>query len=97
MSIAAKFQSAFNELRQDARELSKDLMHYFETMSNETRILFFVMFIMTIFYMVVRDSEQKREQGGVVRQFVYALAIILIFGIGIGWAMDQGPSNVTRI
>jgi len=97
MELGTRFQSALNNLRNDAREIAKDLTHYFEGMSNETRILFFVMFIMTIFYLVVRRSEEKKEPGGAARQFVYALAIILIFGIGLGWAMDQGPTQITRI
>lgn len=97
MQISARFQSAFDRLRHDAVELSRDLGHYFDTMSAETRILFFLMFILTIFYMIVRRPNDAKESGGMARQFVYALAIIVIFGMGIGWAMDHSQTQITRI
>ena len=97
MTIGARIKNALDQLVRDARELARDLAHYFDTMSNETRILFFVMFIITIFYMVVRRPNETKESGGMVRQFMFALAIVLIFGLGIGSALDFTRDQITRI
>lgn len=97
MSIAARFQNALDRFWHDTQEVSVDVIHYFNTMTNETRILFFVMFIMTVFYMIVRRPNDEKASGSMGRQFAFAMVIVVIFGLGIGWAMDHAPTQITRI
>lgn len=98
MQIAARFQQAIDQLRNDAQELARDVNHFLGSMSDETRILFFIMFILTIFYLIVRRPSEAKESGGLVRQFVCALAIVLIFSYGINVALEHnGLEKVTRV
>ena len=98
MQLAARFQQGIDQLRNDAQEIARDVSHFFGSMSDETRILFFIMFILTIFYMIVRRPSDTKESGGMGRQFVFALAIVLIFSYGISVALDHnGLDKITRV
>lgn len=98
MQLAARFQQGIDQLRNDAQELARDVSHFFGSMSDETRILFFIMFIITIFYLIVRRPNETKESGGMARQFVFALAIVLIFSYGISVALEHnGLDKITRV
>ena len=98
MQLGASFQSAMEQLRRDAQELARDASHFFGTMSDETRILFFVMFILTIFYLIVRRPNSEKQSGGMARQFIFALGIVVIFSYGISVALDHnGLDKITRV
>lgn len=74
------------------------MSHFFGSMSNETRILCFIMFIITIFFLIVRRPSDSKESGSMGRQFVFALAIVIIFSYGITVALDNnGLDKITRV
>lgn len=98
MQLAARFQSAIEQLRADAQELANEFGQFIGSMSAETRILFFVMFILTIFYMIVRRSSDHKRSGGMGRQFIYALAIVVIFSYGLSVALEHnGYEKIVRV
>ena len=98
MQLAARFQQGIDQLRNDTQELFGDVMHFFRGLSDETILLLFVMFILGLFYLIVRQPKNVKKSGDMGRQFVFALAIVIIFGVGIGWVMEHnGLDKITRI
>lgn len=87
-NISGKIQRGLERLSRDADEVVRGFERYFDSLTNETRILFFIMFIMVLFYLIVRRPGDEKHSGSMGRQFLFAASIIIIFGLGIGWAMD---------
>ena len=98
MQIAARFQQGWDQFRNDTQDLARDVAVFLKSLPDETMLLLGIMFILGLFYLIVRQPSEVKHKGDMGRQFVYALAIVLIFGFGIDWVMDyNGLSKVTRI
>jgi len=99
MQIAAKFQQGFDQLRHDALALFRDINRTFRNMSDETIILLGVFFILSLFYLIVRQPSRVKGSGSMGRQFMFALAVILIFSVGIDWLLENNhvSSKITPI
>ena len=98
MSFATRFQQGIDQLRNDTQALVQDVMRFFRGLPDETILLMFVMFILGLFYLIVRQPKSVKKSGDWGRQFVYALAIVIIFGTGISWVMEHnGMDKITRV
>ena len=99
MQITARFQHAFDQLRHDSIALFRDINRTVRNMSDETIILFGIMFILALFYLIVRQPSRVKGSGSMGRQFTVALAIVLVFSIGIDWLLENNhvTTAITRI
>ena len=98
MSFATKFQQGIDQLRNDTQALVQDVMRFFRGLPDETILLVFVMFILGLFFLIVRQPNNVKKSGDWGRQFVYAVAIVLIVTTGINWVMEHnGLEKITRI
>ena len=91
LAVASRIEVAFQRFSDDTKQLVRDFRIWLDGLSNEERILFFVMFILVLFYMIVRRPNMNKKAGGTMRQFSVALIIVTIFGLGVGWAITDGP------
>ena len=93
MGPYAKF---WHEFSYDMKNLMGDFSVWLSRLSEAEQLLGLCLFILVLFFLVVRRPNEQKQSGAMGRQFAMALLIVTIFGFGIGWLIDDGAANVLQ-
>ncbi|MEL6286464.1 MAG: hypothetical protein AAFQ18_09645 [Pseudomonadota bacterium] len=75
------------------RDVAEDTERYLQTVSNAEKALAVCVFGLVLMYFIINRPKTYEDGGGMQRQFLFALTIVMLFGFGLGW-MYSGDIEV---
>ncbi len=72
----------------------EDVQRYLDTVSPAEKALAVCVFGLILMYFIMRKPKTYADGGGMGRQFIFALAIVLILGFGVGWLFSADIENI---
>jgi TctA family transporter len=88
-SNAAFMESLWNMIVSHARSGAHDFAIWTARLSDAERIVGLCVFALTIMILMMGPTKRRKAPRGKGTQFVFALAIVMIFGFGAGWLFED--------
>lgn len=85
---ANSVRRAFDKLAIEGERMARDVDIWISRMGDGEKVLGICLFAMVLLYLIVRRPKTYKEGGGMTRQFVLALGIVVIFSFGVTWMFD---------
>lgn len=86
------FDRIWHEITRELSELSREFIIWVERLSDAEKIIALCVFIIALFLLTVRLAGGKKRDRSETVQFVFAMALVILFGYGAGWMFSEQPA-----
>ena len=87
-SIRASWERFWYEFSWDMKHMSADVEDWLGSLSAGDAVLGLCLFTLALLFIMIRRPKNYKQGGGMSRQFVLALAVVIIFGFGSGYLLE---------
>ena len=88
MRAASVYNQLFDRISRDLSDFGHDIQVAIARSSDAERVIGICVFALMLLFIMIRRPHNDKNAGSMGRQFVFALAIVTIFGFGVGWMFD---------
>lgn len=88
-SNAVFTEQLWNMIVREAQSGAHDFSIWIARLSDGERVVGLCVFALTILLLMMGPTKKRTTPRGKGTQFVFALAIVMIFGFGAGWLFEE--------
>lgn len=85
---ASALRRAFDKLFLEGERLVHDIDVWISRLNDGEKVLGLCLFILLLFFLILRKPNSHKNSGGAGRQFAFALVIVIIASFGAGWLFE---------
>lgn len=88
MNFKTDWDHFLYDFHRDMKHFSHDIHDWLHHLSTGEAIIGLCLFTLVLLFIMIRRPQGYKQGGGMTRQFVLALTVVVLFGFGTGYLMD---------
>ncbi len=88
MNFKADWDRFLYDFHRDIKHFSRDIQDWMHNLSTGEAMIGLCLFTLVLLFIMIRRPQGYKQGGGMTRQFVLAMTVVVLFGFGAGYLME---------